>query len=256
MIAALLALAAAVAAPPTGVRCGAVERPGIAERDSDGIWRGTAIDLCRHLAQAEHGPGATIAFRAYRSLADLRDARHDALAVLSGAELAIAMPAATASPGPPVARSRQLLLVRPDTRLRSKSELADHRVCFIIASEAEAALNAWARPARIAIQRAGFQEPVELRDAFDTGYCAAMAVDADDIPGGAEHTVQRGEPLAELRLFAVKASYWAKAKPPAPQSRQRKMRITCPCKVFSPHRLVPETGTHFLARYSKGSARI
>ena len=200
MIAALLALAAAVS-PPAPLRCGAVERPGIAERAGDGIWRGTAVDLCRKTARARHGPGAAIAFRSYRSIADLRDARHDTLAVLSGAELAIVMPEQSSLPGPPVAISRQLLLVRPDTPLRNQSELAGRRVCFIVASTAEVALDAWVHATQIAVQHAGFQEPVELRDAFDAGYCAAMAVDSRDVPGGTDHTQALGPPLAELPLF-------------------------------------------------------
>jgi ABC-type amino acid transport substrate-binding protein len=202
MIAALLALAAAATpAAAAPFRCGAVDRPGVATRGGDGTWRGIAVDLCRQAAQAERGPGAGIAFRTYRRIADLRDARRDNLAVLSRAELAIAWPA---QPGRPVATSRQLLLVRPGSPLRRRDELAGHKVCFIVGSAAEAALNAWSRPAGLAIQRAGFQEPVELRDAFDAGYCAAIAVDAGDIPGGAGHTVALGPPLAELPLFAVR----------------------------------------------------
>jgi len=206
VIASLLALAAAIAGPTaaTPLRCGAVERPGIAEHDGDGEWRGAAVDLCRHIAQGERGVGATIAFRAYRDMQDLRDARHDAVAVLSRAELAATLPGTSPPSGPPVAVSRQLLLVRADGPLRSLSELAGRKVCFIIASEAEAALNGWARAAHIPIQRAGFQEPVELRDAVDAGFCAAMAVDAGDIPGGAEHTTALGPPLAELAVFAIR----------------------------------------------------
>ncbi len=204
MIAALLAVVAAVV-PAAPFRCGAVERPGIAERGGDGVWRGVAVALCRQAAQAEHGPAAAIAFHPYRRIDDLRDAPHDAQMVLTRAEFAIAWPTAAAPPGPPVATSRQMLLVRPGTPLGSPAELAGHRVCFIVASEAEAALDAWARATQAAIQRVGFQEPVELRDAFDAGYCAAMAVDAQDIPGGAERTRQLGPPLAELPLFAVPA---------------------------------------------------
>ncbi|MDP9055743.1 MAG: hypothetical protein M3N34_00190 [Pseudomonadota bacterium] len=203
MIASLLALAAA-AAPVTPLRCGAVERPGIAERGGDGEWRGGAVDLCRSIAQNERAPGAAIAFRAYRDMHDLRDARNDALAVLSRAELAIAMPGAVPALGPPIATSRQYLLVRADAPLRNQSELAGRRVCFIIATQAEAALDTWARAAHIPILHGGFQESAELRDAFDTGYCAAMVVDARDIPGGAEHTRALGPPLAETPLFAVR----------------------------------------------------
>lgn len=200
MIAALLALLAAGASPPP-LRCGAVERPGIAERGADGVWRGVAMTLCRQVAR---GSSIPIVFHPYRTIADLRDAGHDELAVLSGAELAIALPANSAALGPPIAFSRQLLLVPNDTPLRSPFQLAGHRVCFLIASAAQAALNTWANAANITIRRAGFQEPVELRDAFDAKYCAAMAVDAQYIPGGAEHIRELGPPLAEVPLFAIR----------------------------------------------------
>lgn len=196
MMALLLAIAAA--ASPAPFRCGAVARPGIATRADDGVWRGAAVDLCRQAAQ-----GAPIVFRAYRQIGDLRDAQHDALAVLSRAELAIASPTLI-PPSTPVAISRQVLLVGPDAPLHQPGDLAGHRVCFIIATAAEAALNAWAGTTRVAIERVGFQEPVELRDAFDSGFCSAMAVDAQDIPGGAQRTRSLGAPLTELPLFAVR----------------------------------------------------
>lgn len=195
MIAALLAIAAA--ATPAPFRCGAVERPGIAERGSDGQWRGVAVDLCRQAAR-----GGPIAFRPYRQIDDLRHASQDAFAVLSRAEMALALPTARTPSAAPVAIDRQVLLVSPASPLRRAADLANHRVCFIIATAAEAALNAWARAAQVPIQRVGYQEPLELRDAFDAGACAAMAVDAQDIPGGADRTAQLGPALAELPLFA------------------------------------------------------
>jgi general L-amino acid transport system substrate-binding protein len=52
-------LAAAVAGPTLqavrergSVRCGIVERPGLAARDLDGRWRGFEVDLCRAVASA------------------------------------------------------------------------------------------------------------------------------------------------------------------------------------------------------------
>ncbi len=206
MIALLLAVAAAATAPAP-VRCGAVERPGIAERGGDGVWRGVAVELCRRYAQAlGGGGGVAIDFHPYRSTEDLRDAADDAVAVLSAAEMAVAWPGAGAPPIPPIppiAVSRQVLLVRAGAPLHSRSELAGRRVCFIIGTSAEAALNGWALAARVGIARVGFQETVELRDAFDAGYCAAMAVDAQDIPGGGEHTVELGPALVEVPVFGV-----------------------------------------------------
>lgn len=205
MIAALLALAAATTLPATKpFRCGAVERPGIAEPDGAKGWRGAAVDLCRKIARTERRPGATIAFRVYPRIADLRDARNDDLSVLSRAELGIALPATSPLSDSPVAVSRQVLLVRADAPLHDPSELAGRKVCFIVASEAEAALNVWAGSAQVAILRVGFQETVELRDGFDSGYCAAIAVDADDIPGSADHTRALGPALTETPVFAIR----------------------------------------------------
>jgi ABC-type amino acid transport substrate-binding protein len=214
MIAVLLTLtlAGAEIAPATSpvarqtaaVRCGAVERPGIAERGNDGTWRGVAVDLCRRIARATQGADAPIAFHTYRTPEDLRESALDSLAVLSAAELAIARPDIGPQTGPPVAISRQLLLVRANRPVQGRNALAGQRICFIMATEAEHALNAWIRQTGIVIKRVGFQEPVELRDALDAGYCAAIAADADDIPGGAAHTSAPGSALAELPLFAIR----------------------------------------------------
>lgn len=184
------------------VRCGAVERPGIAERGDDGAWRGIAVDLCRRLARARQGGAEKFAFHPYRTQQDLRDSGQDALAILSAAELAVARPGTGAQAGSPVAVSRQVLLVRANRPVQNQDALAGQRICFIMATEAERALNVWARQAGIAIRRVGFQEPVELRDALDAGFCTAMAVDADDVPGGAANTRVLGPALAELPLFA------------------------------------------------------
>jgi hypothetical protein len=207
MIASLLALALAgadvAASSGATVTCGAVERPGIAERGEDGGWRGIAIALCRKKVQAARGIAAPIVFHAYRTADDLRASVHDFVSVLSAAELAIARPDSGDHHGAPVAISRQVLLVPANKPVADAKALAGQTLCFIMATEAERALNQWIKQTGMAIRRVGFQEPVELRDALDAGYCAAMAVDADDIPGGPARTRQLGPALAELPLFAT-----------------------------------------------------
>ena len=160
---------------------------------------------CAGVSRKPNAAGRCHRLSPYRTAADLRQAGHDALAVLSLPERAHALLAPGPPPGPAVAISRQVLLARAGSPLRRPGQLAGHRVCFIIASPAEAALNAWTRSAGVEIVRAGFQEPVELRDAFDAGYCAAMTVDAADIPGGAAHVRPLGPPLSEVRVFAIRA---------------------------------------------------
>lgn len=178
----MLAAIALSAAAPAPLTCGAVIRPGIAERGDDGVWRGAAVDVCRRVASAQYGAGAPIAFHSYDSLADLHAASKDRLAFGSQAELAQTGMRA----GPVAAVERQLLVVRDASPLHAQGELADKKVCFIIGTRAESALDAWAAASHVRIARLAFQEPVEMRDAYDVGKCAAMAID------GAEQAEVRG----------------------------------------------------------------
>ena len=194
MIAALLLLATG-AMPAATFHCGAVTRPGVAELGEDGVWRGAAVDLCRQRAG-----NAAVDFHLYAAPAALAAASKDDLAVLSPAEIAVAH---LAPQGAPLTVSRQVLLVKPGAPVERAEALAGRRVCALVASSAESALDRWARERQIAIVHVGFQEPVELRDAFDAGYCAAMAVDAADVPGGSAQTHMLAPALAEVPLYAV-----------------------------------------------------
>jgi hypothetical protein len=176
---ALLGLALAAAAP-TPLTCGAVIRPGIAELGEDGVWRGTAVDVCRSVAASRSGPGAPVAFHSYNSLSDLRAAAKDRLAFLSGQELAQAGMAG----GPVAAVDRQVLVVRDTSTLATPSDLSGRIVCFIIGTRAESALNRWSAGAQVPIDRLAFQEPIEMQDAFDSGKCAAVATDSAERPHG------------------------------------------------------------------------
>ena len=181
MIAALLAwLAASTAAP---LACGAVTRPGIAERGGDGVWRGRAVDLCRAAAARENGPGAPIAFRSYDTLDALKAAPADRLAFLSAGELAAA-PEHALEPGPVVAVERQVLVVPASSRARAPADLAGGMICFIAGTRAEDALDAWAAATRTPVGRIAMQEEVEMRDAYQAGKCAAMALDAQEAKAG------------------------------------------------------------------------
>lgn len=181
----MIALAAALlAAAPAPLSCGAVTRPGIAERGADGVWRGRAVALCHAVADAAGGPGAAIIFHGYDSLAALRGAADDRIAFLSDAERAIAPLPGALRAGPPIAVSRQVLMVPPAAAARTPRDLAGRMICFIVGTRAEDALDAWATRAGVPIERLAFQEPVEMRDAYDVGKCAAIALDAEEAIGG------------------------------------------------------------------------
>lgn len=181
MIGVALAMAAAA---PAMLACGAVTRPGIAELGADGIWRGRAVDLCRAVAVQVNGPSAPIVFHSYDSLAGLRAAANDAIAFVSAAERATLPLANALGPGPAAAIERQVLVVPAASAARSPRDLAGRMICFIAGTRAEDALDVWAMQAAMPIERLGFQEPVELTDAYDVGKCAAIAADAHETPRG------------------------------------------------------------------------
>lgn len=178
LLAALLVLADAA---PMTVRCGAVERPGIAQRGLDGVWRGSAVYICAAAAREAFGPTARTEFHGYKT--DFADARNDRIAFLTDLELS--QPALTGSmrAGPVVGHELQVLLVPRSSSIRHREDLAARLVCFMIGSAAEDALDSWASRERVAIERLGFQEPDEMHDAYASAKCAAMAVDPADQAG-------------------------------------------------------------------------
>lgn len=163
----MIALALFAAAPLT---CGAVPRPGVAELDLDGIWRGAVVDACRRAALRLGRSG--IRFRGYRTTAQLSNATRDDIIFLTPAERRAVAPAQSVAVAA-AARSTQLLV-------GNRASIAARRpiLCFIIGSAAQDALEEWLDDAHREAVRLGFQEPDEMADGLASGKCAAMAVDA------------------------------------------------------------------------------
>lgn len=196
----MLAALALLAAAPAPLACGAVARPGIAERGEDGVWRGAAVDICRAIAAARNGAGAPIFFHSYDDLRALRAANKDRLAFVSSDELAqTAMRA-----GPVVAVDRQILLVPARSPLRTQDDLSGKVVCFIVGTRAEVAFNDWAGRAHVRISRLAFQEPAEMYDAYAVGKCAAMAIDGAELRQG-DGSRSLGPALAQVPIFVATA---------------------------------------------------
>ena len=168
----MAALLMAAAAPP--LACGAVARPGVADRGDDGIWRGSAVEACRRVALATGASG--IVFRGYDTLAALHGAAADRVAFVSPAE----REAAHLADGPVIATERQVLVVAAGSPARGARDLAGRMICFIIGTRGEDALDAWSTAAKVPVRRLGFQEDGEMADAFAVGKCAAIAMDAAD----------------------------------------------------------------------------
>ena len=160
--------------------CGAEERAGIAEVDEAGGAKGLAVDLCRAVAVAVLGPEGRITFtvlNATRDFASLGEGRID-LAFLSGGTMLTEHLADRLLPGPAVYAREEAVMVPETSTIRGIRDLQGRSVCFMIGTGAERALEAALEREHVEIERSGYQEDVELRDAYNVGRCVAVAGDA------------------------------------------------------------------------------
>lgn len=160
--------------------CGAEERAGIAEVAEEGRATGLAVELCRAVAVAVLGREGKITFTVLESARDfeaLRDGRID-LAFLSGGTILAEHLADRLLPGPAVYAREEALMVPDASAVQGVRDLQGKSVCFMIGTGAERALEAALEREHVEIERSGYQEDVELRDAYNVGRCAAVAGDA------------------------------------------------------------------------------
>ncbi len=158
------------------LRCGAVERPGLAEPGEDGRPAGAALALCRALTIAVLGPGGRTELQLHDTAAEAGEAlRHgeDRVSFLSDGAAREAGVVAVAVPGPVVFVAALTVLAQPGV-----DALSGRTVCFMNGSEAHQALEAWAARTRTPLVRVGYQEEGELHDAFDARRCDAIAGEA------------------------------------------------------------------------------
>ena len=193
------------------LRCGAEPRSGVAE-DRGGALGGVAVDLCRAIAASAAGPRAKIAFRLYdsaRAFDAVRDGG-DAVFFLSPDAIADQSLAASIIAGPPVFTVRLSLLAAQDSTARSPRDLAGSAVCFMVASDAERALDAAFRGWGRDFVHMAFQEEDEMRDAYAVGHCAAMAGEEAELsrltaPQGVDNLASRvlPQPLATFPVIVA-----------------------------------------------------
>ena len=160
--------------------CAAEARAGIAEVDEAGAAKGLAVDLCRAVAVAVLGPAGGITFTLLDSAKGfdaLREGRID-LAFLAGGTILAEHLADRLLPGPPVYVGEDAVMVPASSAVRALRDLRGKSVCFMIGTGAERALEAALEREHVEIERSGYQEEVELRDAYNVGRCVAVAGEA------------------------------------------------------------------------------
>lgn len=162
------------------VACGAEERAGVAERNEDGTMGGLAVDLCRAVAVAVLGLQGRIVFTLLDSDRDFDAVRngHQDLVFLSSGMMTGEHLADRLLLGPPAYIEPVALMVPEDSTTRALRDLAGRSICFMIGTGAERAMEAALERDSLEVMRLGFQEDVEMRDAYNVGRCQAIAADA------------------------------------------------------------------------------
>ena len=162
------------------VACGAEERAGVAEKSEDGAISGLAVDVCRAVAVAVLGPQGRIVFTLIESDGDFEAVRngHQDLLFLTGGTIAGEHLVDRLLLGPPAYIEPVALMVPEGSTVQALRDLAGQRICFMIGTGAERAMEAALEREGLEIMRLGFQEDVEMRDAYNVGRCQAIVAEA------------------------------------------------------------------------------
>jgi general L-amino acid transport system substrate-binding protein len=157
------------------LRCGAVERPGVAEAPPEGAPLGVAVDICRAIAIAVLGSSARVVFNIYEAPDSFDGVRQgsDAVAFLTGGEIAEQNLAGFVVPGPTVLVSTIAVMVPEPSPVRLLADLSGQTVCLMIGSRAQRVLESIAGTQHFTFSRLTFEEDVEMLDAYNAGSCGA-----------------------------------------------------------------------------------
>lgn len=194
------------------LHCGGAERPGLISIDDKGQARGLELDICRALASVVLGPTGRLEFRRYDSVnayERLRDGTDD-VAFLTGSEILDQNLAGKLVPGPAIFYETTAVMIDENSPVRHLAELAGQSICFSLGSNAQRHLEAWFAARHLDFIRQGFQEDVEMLDAYNVQYCGGMAGETTTLAavrlnGGVEHRKSRilPEPLAAFPVLAT-----------------------------------------------------
>ena len=159
------------------VRCGSVERPGLAQQDGNGRWHGLEVDVCRAIAAAVLGSPDKFAYQTYETPKEfdaVREQRDDVF-FLSGLEIHEQKLAGSLLPGPTVYTESHGAMVPASSPVRHVADLAGEGVCFVIGTSSERSLSAYLEKAPKPWLRRPFSEEGEMVDAYNAQNCHAVA---------------------------------------------------------------------------------
>jgi general L-amino acid transport system substrate-binding protein len=159
------------------VRCGSVERPGLARAAGPGRWTGLNADVCRAIAAAVLGSPEPIEYHEYATPKDFDAVRNqqDDVYFLTGSEIAAQKLAAKVVPGPTVFVESHAVMVASTSTAHHVGDLAGDGICFMIGSSVERSLGAYFGALHQDWLRRAFSEDGEMIDAYNVQNCHAIA---------------------------------------------------------------------------------
>ncbi len=158
------------------VRCGGVERPGLAQPAGRG-WAGLEVDVCRAIAAAVLGSRERVEFHGYATPKDFDAVRNqqDDVFFLTGSEIAEQKVAGQVIPGATVFIESHAVLVTSGSPAKHVGDLAGESICFIIGSSSERSLEAAFEALHAEWSRRPFSEDSEMVDAYNVQLCHSIA---------------------------------------------------------------------------------
>ncbi len=159
------------------VRCGSVERPGLASVSGKGVWAGLNVDVCHAIAAAVLGSPDRIEYHVYETPKQFDAVRNqeDDVYFLTGSEINEQKVAGRVVPGPAVFVESHTVMVPSNSAAHNVGDLAGNTICFMIGSLTERSINAYFDALHKNWLRMPYSEDGEMNDAYNVKRCNAIA---------------------------------------------------------------------------------
>ena len=157
------------------VRCSGVPRPGLAEEDGSGRWKGIEVDVCRAVAAAVLGSAERVEFANWGAGRDDGKKPPDDILFLTGSEIANSGLSGRLIPGPVIFVESYGILVPENATEQQTGGIFGKGICFMTGSRVERGLEAYFSLKKDDWIRRPFSEDEEMLDAYQARNCSALA---------------------------------------------------------------------------------
>jgi general L-amino acid transport system substrate-binding protein len=158
------------------VRCGSVERPGLASA-GDGADKGLNVDVCRAIATAVLGSPDRIAFLRYETPKQYDAIRNgeDDISFLTASEIYDHQLVGKVLPGPTVFVESHRVMVPVSSKARHVQDLAGQSICFLSPSAVDHTVENYFDRLHKPFVAVPYSEDGEMVDAYLVQRCHAIA---------------------------------------------------------------------------------